>query len=86
MSRVYEEAKRLENWVGLDRDYFKDQVTDARLIDAIIRLEREVFGEVLWDTERIAAIKLGEPIDTASYTSADTLAADCRAAIMAMLR
>jgi 1-acyl-sn-glycerol-3-phosphate acyltransferase len=86
MSRVYEEAKRLENWVGLDRDYFKDQVTDARLIDAIIRLEREVFGEVLWDAERIAAIKLGEPIDTASYTSADTLAADCRAAIMAMLR
>ena len=86
LSRVFEEAKRLENWVGLDRDYFKDKVTTARIIDAIIWLEREVFGEVRWSAERTAVVKLGDPIDVSNYDSAQNLAKDCREKVMEMLR
>lgn len=86
MSRVFDEAKRLENWVGLDRDYFKDRVTTSRIIDAIIRLEREVFGEVRWSAERTAVVRLGEPIEVSKYENAQNLAKDCRDKVIEMLR
>jgi hypothetical protein len=86
MSRVFDEAKRLENWVGLDRDYFKENVTTGRIIDAIIRLDREVFGEVRWSAERTAVVKLGDPIDASNYDSAQNLAKDCREKVIGMLR
>jgi hypothetical protein len=86
MSRVFDEARRLENWVGLDRDYFKENVTTGRIVDAIIRLEREVFGEVLWSAERTAVVKLGSPIEVSHYQDATKLAGDCRAKVVEMLR
>jgi hypothetical protein len=85
MTRVFEEAARLENWIGLDRDYFK-HANQHRIIDAIIRLEREVFGEVKWSAERTAVVKLGEPIDARSHENAESLAGACRDKIVEMLR
>jgi 1-acyl-sn-glycerol-3-phosphate acyltransferase len=85
MSRVFDEAKRLENWIGLDREYFRESVSTHRIIDAIIRLEREVFGEVLWSAERTAVVRLGDPIDAKTALDAEELAERSRATIQEML-
>jgi hypothetical protein len=86
MSRVFEEAKRLENWVGLERDYFRENVTTERMVDAIIRLEREVFGDVRWSAERTAVLKLGDEINVSEFSDAALLTDHCRSEIMSMLR
>ena len=75
----------MENWIGLDRDYFK-HANQHRIIDAIIRLEREVFGEVKWSAERTAVVKLGEQIEARTHEDAESLANTCRDRIVEMLR
>lgn len=85
MSRVYEEAKRLENWIALDAQYFRERVTTNRIIDTVIRLEREVFGEVRWSAERVCALRLGKPVDTREHSSAQALADHCLSQIVDLL-
>lgn len=85
MARIFEEGRRLENWIALDRDYFREKVTTHRIIDTIIRLEREVFGEVRWSAERTCALRVGEPIDVSNYHEAEKLATDSREQVINLL-
>lgn len=86
LNRVFDEARRLENWIALDADYFREGATTNRVIDAIIRLEREVFGDVRWSAERECVILLGDAMDVGAYDSAEILANVCRDRISGMLR
>ncbi|MDQ2986871.1 MAG: 1-acyl-sn-glycerol-3-phosphate acyltransferase [Armatimonadota bacterium] len=85
MARIFEDAHRLENWIALDRDYFREKVTTHRIIDTIVRLEREVFGEVRWSAERTCALRVGDPIDVSNYDAAEQLATNSREQVIALL-
>lgn len=85
MDRVYDEAKRLENWIALDANYFRDSITTNKIVDTIIRFEREVFGEVRWSAERVCAVRLGDAIDTRGFSEGRVLAGHCLDQIVTLL-
>lgn len=54
---------RIANWIAVYDGYVKENPSQERIADLLIRLERECFGKALLKGPRRCRIRLGEPLD-----------------------
>jgi len=57
------DLRRLSNWVAVYDGYVRENPTQERMADTLVRLERECFGRVVLAGPRRCRVDLGEPID-----------------------
>ncbi len=62
LQEFYEDLDRVVYFVTYDEAYLRDNRTNERLIEAIRRLEKEVFGLARLTYPRVAAVEVGEVI------------------------
>jgi hypothetical protein len=57
------DLRRLANWVAVYDGYVRENPTQERMADTLVRLERECFGGEMLRGPRRCRVDLGEPID-----------------------
>lgn len=61
------DLERIANWIAVYDGYVKENPSQERVADLLIRLERECFGKALLKGPRRCRVRLGEPLDLLTY-------------------
>jgi hypothetical protein len=64
---LYDDLWRVRHFVALYDGYVRETLSDERFLDVLGLLEREVFGRIRFWGPRKAIVKVGEPLDLASF-------------------
>jgi len=70
MQPALHELDRLANWIAVYDGYVASNPTPERMVHLLVRMEKEILGEVVIRGQQLAHVGIGKPISLAERLSA----------------